>query len=172
MEPPRTRPAVPAARPAATVDPTGPHDTCFRCGRPTPLGVSLCEEHNPAGIGAPSATQVHGTIFIGIVLGFVALAALAQLLLGGLGPFDGRIVAARSTGGGGAELSLLVTNGGTREARANCRVTRGGVSTSDDVTFQTDPIPAGETISVTRQVPPPRPGNPPYVLDRFAISCA
>jgi hypothetical protein len=134
--------------------------------------VSLCEEHNPAGIGAPSATQVHGTIFVGIVVGFVALAALAQLLLGGLGPFEGRVAAARATDDGGAELSVLVTNGGTREARANCRVTRGGVSTADDATFQTDPIPAGETITITRQVPPPRPGNPPWVLDRFAISCA
>ena len=167
-----TRPSAPAAAVSRRdVDPAGPHDTCMRCGRPTPPGVSLCEEHNPAGIGAPSATQVHGTIFIGIVVGFIALAALAQVLLGGLGPFDGRIVRASSAGDGGAELTVEVTNGGTREARANCRITRGGVSTPDDVLFQTDPIAVGETVTVLRPIPPPRPGSPPYVLERFAVSC-
>ena len=39
-----------------------PHDVCLKCGRPTPLGVSLCENDNPGRIKSPSSTQVHGTI--------------------------------------------------------------------------------------------------------------
>jgi hypothetical protein len=144
----------------------------MRCGRPTAAGVSLCDEHNPAGIGAPSATQVHGTIFLGVVLGVVLLAALAQVLLGGLGPFNSSVVRAEAAAGGGAEVTIQVTNAGTRDAKANCRVTRGGVTTSDDVLFQTDVLRAGQSVTVTRPIAPPQPGNPPYALDRFAVTCA
>jgi len=44
-----------------------PVDHCFRCGVETPPGVGLCEKHNRGHIAGPSSTQMHATIFIGIV---------------------------------------------------------------------------------------------------------
>ena len=39
--------AQPVTVPSIAVDPTQPHDVCLKCGRPTPLGVSLCENRQP-----------------------------------------------------------------------------------------------------------------------------
>ena len=44
-----------------------PVDHCFRCGVETPAGVGLCDEHNRGHLSGPSSTQMHATIFIGIV---------------------------------------------------------------------------------------------------------
>jgi hypothetical protein len=153
------------------VDPDAPHDTCIRCGRPTPLGVSLCDDDNPAGIGAPSATQVHGTIFIGVVVGFLLLAFVARVALNGLGPFPSTIVERAAAADGGAQLVVQVTNEGSREASATCRVTRGGLAMADDVLFQTEPIPVGGTVVIPRRLAPAAAGAAPYVLDRLAVSC-
>jgi hypothetical protein len=71
----------------AAVDLTQPHDSCIRCGRPTPLGVALCERDNPAHIKAHP--QVHGTILFGDrwLRGAAAAARLASL---GVGPYRRR----------------------------------------------------------------------------------
>ena len=49
-----------------------PVDHCFRCGVATAPGVGLCDEHNRGHISGPSSTQMHATIFGGIVLGVLA----------------------------------------------------------------------------------------------------
>src|SRR5687768_8333029 len=81
-------PSTPATEPAVPM--AGPHDTCIRCGRDTPLGVALCEQDNPAHIKGPSATQVHGTIVLGLIGGFVLLALLLRFATVGVGPFGAR----------------------------------------------------------------------------------
>ena len=56
-----------------------PVDHCFRCGVETPAGVGLCDEHNRGHLSGPSSTQMHATIFGGIVLGVIAFFLLASL---------------------------------------------------------------------------------------------
>ena len=91
-----------------------PHDTCFRCGKPTPLGVPLCENDNPGRIKGPSTTQVHGTIVIGIIVGFILVGALGRFALSG-GPFEANVLTSaaqddgqgRPAGGAHVELDLV-----------------------------------------------------------------
>src|SRR4026209_1203621 len=85
------------------VDLTQPHDSCIRCGRPTPLGVALCERDNPGHTKGPSATQVHGTILFGVLGGFALLLVLLRLASSGLGPFPSALnaVATRADAGFG-----------------------------------------------------------------------
>lgn len=149
----------------------GPHDRCQRCGRPTPLGVGMCDVCNPGHIGGASATQVHGTIVAGVGIGFLGLAILGRLLLAGVGPFPVKITQAAVQPNGALEVTLAVTNDGTREAAASCRVNRGGLNSSNDVFFLTDPIPPGATSSFTRTGAPPVPGDPPWNLARLSVTC-
>lgn len=172
---PRRRSAPLAPDPPAASRPSlaeaEQHDTCARCGRPTPVGVSLCEHDNPAGIGAPSATQAHGTILVAVIVGFAAFLLLGRVALGGVGPFPAEITARAAQSSGGVELAVRVTNEGQRATRATCRVTRGGIAGPDDVTFQTEPIPVGATVDFVRQLRPPSAGLEPYPIDRLAIRC-
>ena len=145
-------------------------DRCFRCGRPTPPGVSLCEADNPGRIGAPSATQMHATILLGVIGGFVLLAFLARYLSGGVGPFEASVIGRTAAEESGAALYVRVTNLGTREASASCRVTRGGVTAPDDPIFLTDPIPPGGSVELERLL---RAGTmlAAAPLDRVTVRC-
>ena len=71
-----------------------PIDHCFRCGVETPPGVGLCDEHNPNGLKGPSSTQMHATIFGGIVLGVLGFYVVARLAVGSAGPFGAGVAAA------------------------------------------------------------------------------
>jgi hypothetical protein len=155
-----------------TVDLSKPHDSCVRCGRPTPLGVALCDEDNPAALKGPSTTQVHGTIAVGIGIGFLALALIANWALGSVGPFPVRILAAKDLANGGADVVFSVGNEGAAASMATCRITRGGVSTPADPVFRTESIPAGGTVQVARTIAPPAPGDPPWVADRLLVRCS
>lgn len=156
---------------APAIEPAEPHDRCRRCGRPTPLGVSLCEEHNPGHLKTPSPTQVHGTILAAVGVGFVALALLANYVLSGLGPFPTEILSASATAGGGVDLVFAVTNEGAKGSRATCRITRGGLSTVGDPVFRTDPMAPGARIEVARTILPPAPGEPTWTPERLVITC-
>jgi len=135
-----------------------PHDSCIRCGRPTPLGVALCEADNPGRIKGPSATQVHGTIVAGIVAGFVLFALAGRLATSG-GPFPASVVGSASQVDGGTAVVISVTNGGPGEAAASCRISQSGLVGSGDDVFFTDPIPAGETRQFERLLPAPTGGS-------------
>ena len=154
------------------VDLDQPHDTCARCGRPTPLGVALCDDDNPGHLRGPSATQMHGTIVAGVGVGLVFLALLANLAFGGIGPFSTRVLASAALPSGGVDVVFTVTNDGGKTTAATCRITRGGVSTTHDPVFRTDPVEPGGTIQVTRTLQPPASGDPPLVPERLTIHCA
>ncbi|MGH2408251.1 MAG: hypothetical protein ACRDF7_09260 [Candidatus Limnocylindrales bacterium] len=154
------------------VDLSQPHDQCARCGRPTPLGVSLCDDDNPAGLRPPSATQVHGTILGGVVVGFVLLAVLAHVVLSGLGPFPTNIQSATAKSDGGVDVVFSVDNGGSKASAATCRITRGGVGIESDPVFRTASIEPGATISVARTLPPPPPGDPAWNPARLVVRCS
>lgn len=158
------RPSTPV--PATEPDTNGgvvrldqPHDTCFKCGRPTPVGVSLCDRDNPGHIKSPSSTQLHGTILIGVIAGFVALAVAWRLMSAGLGPFPATVAGVATLADGGLDVSIIVHNEGTRAAGASCTISPGGAPTYTDFVFFTDPIPPGETREFTQALAPPADGS-------------
>ena len=156
--------------PVPTIPLDQPHDTCFRCGRPTPLGVSLCERDNPARIKSPSATQVHGTIVLGVLAGFVLLAFLLRFASAGVGPFESSLAGIATRADGGLDVVVSVANGGTRASGASCRIFAGGASSFRDYVFFTEPIPAGETRQFSRVVPA-APNGQPLETRSIAVRC-
>ncbi len=148
-----------------------PHDRCQRCGRLTPVGIGLCDRCNPGHIGGPTTTQLHATILAGVGLGFVGLALLARLAIAGVGPFPAQLVSATMRADGGVDVTIAVHNGGSRTAAATCRVTRGGVSSADDIQFLTDQLAPGATATYSRQGPAPGPDDLPYRVDRLVARC-
>jgi hypothetical protein len=93
------------------------------------MGVGLCETCNPLGLRDVSASQVHGTVIITVLIGFVILALLARMAVNGLGPFPATLDAVVPAGAG-LEVTLTVTNEGTAAGTTTCRVSdaadRGG----------------------------------------------
>jgi hypothetical protein len=148
-----------------------PHDTCLKCGRPTPLGVSLCERDNPARIKSPSSTQVHGTVLIGVIGGFILLALLFRFAAAGIGPFTGAVSGVATRADGGLDVVITVTNDGSRPAGASCRISPDGAPDYRDYEFFTEPIPVGETREYTKSLPPPTNGAPLPVAV-VAIRCS
>jgi len=70
---------------------------------------------------APSSSQSHGTLLLGVVIGFVVLAVLLKLSIRGVGPF--RVELVDSSGvGDRLSVTLQITNTGSRTGRANCRI--------------------------------------------------
>ncbi len=135
------------------------------------MGVSLCAEDNPGRIASPSSTQVHGTIFVGVVAGFVLLALLARFALGSAGPFPSSIESTVSRADGGFDIAVRVANQGAGDAVATCRISRGGVAARDDAIFMTDRIPAGQTRVFSRTLPPPGRDDLPLVAARLTVAC-
>ena len=156
---------------SAAVDLTQPHDTCIRCGRPTPLGVALCDRDNPGHIKGPSATQVHGTIVFGVIGGFVLLLVLLRIATTGIGPFPSALNAVATRADGGLDVVVAVTNNGTRPSGASCRVMAAGVPDFRDYVFFTRVIPAGATESFTESVPAIPGGQPLLASTTLAVRC-
>lgn len=158
----RRSPSIPTTEPDTTGVPVRldqPHDTCFRCGRPTPPGVSLCERDNPGRVKGPSSTQVHGTILVGVLGGFIALAVLLRLISAGVGPFPAAVSGVATRADGGLDVAIEVTNGGTRSSGASCRISVGGAPDFRDHVFFIEPIPVGETRQLTRLIAAPTDGS-------------
>jgi hypothetical protein len=148
-----------------------PEDRCIRCGRPTPAGVSLCEADNPGGIKAPSATQAHGTILVGVIAGFVLFAIAARFASGGGGPFTATVQGRATASDGSVEIVLRVANEGSSASPATCRVTRDGTPRPEDAEFRTAAIPAGQSLELARTLTPPR-GGPGYDARRLTVICS
>ena len=153
----------------------GPHDTCIRCGRPTPLGVALCDDDNPGRIKGPSATQVHGTVAVGLIAGFILLfLILAKVTTpAASGQLTASIPSVITLTDGGSQIVVRVTNTSSGAAAANCRVQRGGSVGAGDIEFFTRPIAPGATVEFTKVMPPPDPGSPisSGQAATFAVRC-
>jgi hypothetical protein len=93
-----------------------------RCGAPVPIDVGLCERCNPLGLRDSSASQVHGTVVIAVLLAIVGLAFLARFAVSGVGPFTAEIGNAVPAGTGLA-ITLTVQNQGTATGQTTCRIT-------------------------------------------------
>ncbi len=146
-------------------------DRCARCGRPTPAGVSLCEEDNPGHIKAPSATQMHGTILVAVLFGFLLFIVGARFAVGGGGPFTATVEGRATLADGGIQIAVRVANGGRSTAPADCRVTRDGQPRPEDVDFRTTDIAPGATLDLDRTLLPVPDGEAPYDLQRLTVTC-
>lgn len=139
---------------APATDPAQPEPThgCVRCGRPVPIDVALCEECNPLGLKQPAASQVHAIAAGGVVFFVLVLALLAAAGLRGVGPFDGSIVGFVPHDGG-VEVTLSVSNEGTKAAATTCRVVEGGRPAGGaGQLVQTPIVPAGGSLVFTARV--------------------
>jgi hypothetical protein len=120
---------------------------CVRCGAPVPLADAMCERCNPLGLRQPAASQIHGTVFLGVGFAVVALALLANLAVSGIGPFRAS-VSEVAPDPRGLVLTLTVTNDGSRVGSTTCRVhdLDGGLG-PDTAFVQTPRIEAGATLT-------------------------
>jgi hypothetical protein len=154
--------AASAAAPA-----TGPTHGCVRCGAPVALEVALCEDCNPIGLAQPSASQVHGTVFVGVAVAVLILAVLARMSVSGIGPFDAHVSAVAASGERLA-VTLLVTNAGTSSGSTTCRLTDPGARYGGASAYVQSPrIGPGETVTFTAEVV--QLGSTPRLL---AVECS
>ena len=119
MTPTASSSPAPTAANAGT--PAEPTHGCARCGTPVPPGVGLCEQCNPLGLRDSAASQVHGTVVISVLIGFVLLAVFARLAISGGGPYPATVDDV-VTSGTGLAVTLTVTNEGEGEGQTTCRL--------------------------------------------------
>jgi hypothetical protein len=148
-----------------------PTDRCFRCGKETPAGVALCDEHNPSRLRGPSATQMHATVFVGLVIGVVGFFILARGAVSTSGPFPAAVTAAVPGEAGALSVMFDVTNEGVADAMADCRFTRDGVPRPDDVAFRSPRLPAGQTVSMERVLVSDPDSLVAYDTERLSLIC-
>jgi len=141
---------TPSVLPAATEEPL---HGCVRCGARIPMSEAMCERCNPLGLKQPSASQAHGTVFVGIAVAVVALAVIARLAVSGIGPFKGE-VAGVEAGPGGLEVSITVTNAGATAGATTCRIDDPAIrGIGPEAAYVTSPIiEPGETVTFTAVV--------------------
>jgi hypothetical protein len=110
-----------APTPTAAPGPKPLTHPCVRCGAPVPIDVGLCERCNPLGLRDSSASQVHATVIITVLLAFVGLAFIAHFAVSGVGPFSAQVSGVVPDGAGLA-ITLTVRNDGTSAGQTTCRV--------------------------------------------------
>ncbi len=146
MNSPTTSPAAHSAPPELT-------HPCARCGAPVPLNVGLCERCNPLGLKDSASSQVHGTVFVAIGVGFLVLALAARWAVAGIGPFSAQVLGVRSDNGT-LMISLRVTNQGSSAGPTTCRVTDPATQGSGKpVFFLTPRIEPNATIEIDQPLP-------------------
>jgi len=114
-----------------------------------PLDVSLCERCNPLGLQQPAASQVHGTVFVALVLAIVVLAVAGRAVLSGIGPFTAEVRQVLPVEAGLA-VTLAVQNDGSKAGVSTCRLTataNRGIGASAIV--HSPEIPPGQLLEFT-----------------------
>lgn len=169
---PSTEPDLPVDRgflaPPASARPIS---HCYRCGKETPPGVSLCDADNPGRVKAPSATQLHATILVGVVAGVALLLFLLRFAVEQSGPYGTAIAGHIALADGAVQVAVSITNTGDSEGIATCRITRDGTPRPDDLAFRTERLAPGASVTLTRTVPAPA-GAGTLVPDRMTVICA
>jgi hypothetical protein len=109
----------------------------------------MCERCNPLGLEQPATTQVHGTVFVALMLAIVVLAVAGRAVLSGVGPFRGEVRDVVPAAGG-LEVTLLVSNDGSKTGATTCQLTRTanrGIGASEVV--QTPQVGPGQPVEFT-----------------------
>jgi hypothetical protein len=117
---------------------------CLKCGRPIDVEETMCEVCNRAGMIAPAATQMHGTLAVAIVGSVIGMGVLASLLVGGAGPFTSEVMGIGPLAEASVVVSVQVDNQGTRAGRARCELTAVNEAGS----------PVARTVALSPEVPP------------------
>ena len=138
--------------PTTSVNPPAePTHPCARCGRPVGPGVGLCDDCNPLGLRDVASGQVHGSVFIAVLVAVVILAVLARMSIAGIGPFPATIDGVAPAAGGLA-VTLTVKNEGSA-GQTTCRVGIAGDQGVGTAAFVTSPrLEAHETRTFTTVV--------------------
>lgn len=128
---------------------------CLKCGRPIDLQETMCDVCNRAGMTAPAATQMHGTVAVAIVGSVVAMGVVASILVGGVGPFTSDVLAVGPVAEASVVVTLRVHNQGSRAGRARCELTAvNGVGSPVARTVAlSPPVPAGGSVPFDAQIP-------------------
>ena len=119
--------------------------------------MALCDDDNPGKIKGPSATQVHGTVAVGLIAGFLLLFLILSRVTtpAAAGELAAIIPSTIALADGSTQIVVRVTNNSSGPAAANCRVQRGGSVGAGDIEFFTQQIPPGETREFTKVMPAP-----------------
>jgi len=127
---------------------------CIKCGRAIGPDETICQTCNRAGMATPSATQYHGTVVVAIVAGVAALAIAASWSLRDVGPYQAEVSGFSPLAPAGYEVTLSVTNQGTRAGRAKCQLVALGESGTRLRTRSVviGPIDGGETLTVSETI--------------------
>jgi hypothetical protein len=96
----------------------GPRRSAWRCATTTTQGK----------IKGPSATQVHGTVAVGLIAGFLLLFLILSRVTtpAAAGELAAIIPAPSPSPTGSTQIVVRVTNNSTGPAQPTCRVQRGG----------------------------------------------
>jgi len=143
-----------SSTPASPAQPAPPKPAlthpCARCGTAVPLDVGLCERCNPLGLRDSASSQVHGTVFIGVLVAIVVLAVIGRVALSGVGPFTA-VIGSVQPAAAGLTVTFEVTNTGTSSGQTTCSVTDASPRSRGAVAVVQSPrIGPGETRSFTR----------------------
>jgi hypothetical protein len=130
---------------------TAPTHPCARCGAPVGLEVGLCERCNPLGLSDSASSQVHGTVFLGIVIAVVALAIAGRLIVSGAGPYAVAVTAVQRTDAG-LSVTLSVRNEGTAAGSATCRITDPELGANPAAVIRTPRVEGGESRTFAAEV--------------------
>ena len=134
-----------------TVPKPEPTHACVRCGRPVAMSMGMCDRCNPLGLADPAASQVHGTVVLAVGIAIVLLALGARFALSGVGPFEAK-VANVAASPAGLNVTLSVTNHGSRTGSSTCRIQNGDAQMSNATAYFLSPqIEPGATITFTRE---------------------
>lgn len=141
--------------PPADLPAFGTPGRCLKCGRSIDPEETMCEVCNRAGMIAPAATQMHGTLAVAIVGSVIGMGVLASLLVGGAGPFTGEVSAMGPLAEASVVVSVQVVNQGTRAGRARCELTainQAGSPLARTVVLSPE-VPAGESVAFEAPIP-------------------
>ena len=111
----------------------------------------MCDRCNPLGLADPAASQSHGTALLAVGIAIAALALVARFALSGNGPFQATVSNIAPTAAG-LQVTLTVTNQGTRAGSSTCRVHNDQVAMDDAAAYFLSPqIEPGTTITFSRE---------------------
>jgi len=134
--------------------PTQNTTSASSCGRPTPLGVSLCENDNPAGScrrRRPRSTARSSSACSSASACCCSCSASARPASGRSTPPSSATALVRTAV---LDVAISVQNSGSRPSGASCRISNSGTQDYRDYTFFTAPIAVGESQTFSQTIPP------------------